>query len=696
MSIKVKLFSLLIVFFLLFVGLAGLSLWTINKVEKYRVLGEKAQNIIASLLKAKKCEKDFFITIDIKYIDLTKIHTGNLKKSLGELIELNIDNETKSNLNKLINKVDNYLESFNKVVQLYHDRGINKTTGLYNYLVRIFVYLDSQIKKEKNFELMYNFNKLRILEKEYFIYESDVYKEILDDEISAFRKLVSNSYDVKNKSSILNNLDDYKENFAKLSSINNQIRINTENFEERALEVEISMKKYMSINKDYIQKHQQQINIMTYAIIGVIGFLLILLILTFITSIKKFKELASLIGVSSQFSKGNLSIEKLDVKSKDEVGKLILFFNNSIDSLKNMIVQIKKSMLESKKISSFLLTSSKDTSKSVDSITNKIDSGRKSFLTLDDKISKSMESVDEIFSKVNQLSQQISNQSSSIEESSASIEQTIISINNITEIIETEKKFTDNLVQIINEGREKITITNQFISEISLNADEILETLDVIDNISKKTNLLSMNASIEAAHAGSAGKGFAVVAESIMKLSEETDINSQNISSAIHNTIDKIRLVLKASIENEKAFNKIYKEVWKVSKAFTEIYTNISGITIGSKEILSVISSLTGITSEINNNSSTLRNFIEIINENMKDVRFISVQTLNEFEEISDNINRVNSFVSKIYELGNKNDENIELLNEEISKFKTEKDETPQSTPPINKEITSITSIEGR
>ncbi len=157
--------------------------------------------------------------------------------------------------------------------------------------------------------------------------------------------------------------------------------------------------------------------------------------------------------------------------------------------------------------------------------------------TLNGDIQKSLSAIQEIAGTLRSLENKIEDQSSSITQTSAAIEEMDASISNVRVITEKKETASKDLVSHTVEGKRKMEEMGKGIDSIDSNIDSIQEIIKVINHIATQTNLLSMNAAIEAAHAGSAGKGFAVVAAEIRKLSESTSGNAKLISNTLKTII---------------------------------------------------------------------------------------------------------------------------------------------------------------
>lgn len=139
------------------------------------------------------------------------------------------------------------------------------------------------------------------------------------------------------------------------------------------------------------------------------------------------------------------------------------------------------------------------------------------FNGLSDSINTTSESSDIISSNIDSLTRQIEDQAAAVSQTSTSLEELSATINNVSGIASKNQNESRNLLETAKEGGERIEQTKNIVSDISKHASDMHEILEIINNISSQTNLLAMNASIEAAHAGEYGKGFAVVADEIRK-----------------------------------------------------------------------------------------------------------------------------------------------------------------------------------
>jgi len=200
--------------------------------------------------------------------------------------------------------------------------------------------------------------------------------------------------------------------------------------------------------------------------------------------------------------------------------------------------------------------------------------------------------VEGINNLVHELNNSISLQAAAVDQSSASTEKMIVSIKDTSDVSLNKQEAIKELIENAALGQESMRVTIKSVEDISLLVDGIGQAIKIISAIAANTNLLSMNAAIEAAHAGEAGRGFAVVADEIRRLSESTRENSRNISITLKNIIDGIAVTSKQSGDTDSRISEMQKEINGFAQTMTDLINTFNVLSAESGDITASLESL--------------------------------------------------------------------------------------------------------
>lgn len=326
----------------------------------------------------------------------------------------------------------------------------------------------------------------------------------------------------------------------------------------------------------------------------------IIIFLTLFISRRIARPVRDLSEVSLEITAGNLSKRINTIKSKDEIGELETHFNRFIESLN-------RALLEVESVSSDIKSSSDETADLIEnSLSNKVrgikqgitNIGMQSELSLTG-FSELTRTVNKIIASIASMAENMERQSSAVEESASSIEEMVRNIDNTATMTSRSSEISKNLNSVAHEGSEEVKNAIQSIKEVSDFSQQILKLLGLISNIAKQTNLLAMNAAIEAAHAGEAGKGFAIVADEIRRLSEDTNKNARDINDVVNTIVSRIEGSVTLAEKAGLGLDMITAYSQQNFQIITQLNVAMAEQNHGAKEVLSATEDLVKITDEV-------------------------------------------------------------------------------------------------
>lgn len=210
---------------------------------------------------------------------------------------------------------------------------------------------------------------------------------------------------------------------------------------------------------------------------------------------------------------------------------------------------------------------------------------------------------------------------------------------------------------------------NQMVTA-SESTKEIIKMVSVINNIVSRTNLLAMNAAIEASHAGTAGKGFSVVASEIRKLAEQTAKNSKNIESTITEIVEQIEAATRTSQDSSMVLTKVLNGISDVAIGLSDTLKGLKDISLGNTKVVEILEDLNSVTKSVTSSSSEMRKGTEEIKSSISKIMSITNENRKEIDDMTKGLNKVSDAMIDLTSLSKDNAMNIEDLESELRKFK--------------------------
>ena len=285
-------------------------------------------------------------------------------------------------------------------------------------------------------------------------------------------------------------------------------------------------------------------------------------------------------------------------------------------------------------------------------------------------VTETSATITQITHNIESLTNQIENQSSAVTESSAAIQQMVSNINSISANLSKASGSFEELKVNAADGKTNINNVQELVNKLSSQSDSLLEANGVIESIASQTNLLAMNAAIEAAHAGDAGKGFSVVAEEIRKLAEDSAAQSKTIAAGLKEAVASIKNIAGATTVADNSFDSIVSKIDAVTGLVSEINLSMSEQNEGSKQVLEALEDIQNVTVQIRDGAVEMNTGTEVILKEMNRLSSVSQQVQDRSGAIAKAANAINEAVVKISHNSGTNKDAINILLDITSKFK--------------------------
>jgi methyl-accepting chemotaxis protein len=362
--------------------------------------------------------------------------------------------------------------------------------------------------------------------------------------------------------------------------------------------------------------------------------------------------------------------KRIALDRNDEIGDLVSSFNLFLDKLRAIVLSLKGAQGDLSVIGGSLSDSVRSAAGAMARMNEDLEAVRERGLNQSASVEETSSAVSQIARNIASLDDLIASQVATITEASAAIEEMVGNIGSVRAFVDKMASEFQALSGASDEGKATLALAAERIAQISAQSQSLLEANEVIAGIASNTNLLAMNAAIEAAHAGEAGKGFSVVADEIRRLSDTSGEQSQAIGANLALILEAINDVVSASRDSEAAFSVVAQKIASTDSMVHQVSRAMTEQGEGSRQVLEALRDMNEISTQVRSASSEMSAGNKAVLDEMSRLSEAAFEVKSRVDAMAEGAAAIEADVGTVEKMAADTRATIERLESSIGRFK--------------------------
>ncbi|WP_345864658.1 methyl-accepting chemotaxis protein [Shewanella algae] len=549
---------------------------------------QKVVELDKEVLSMRKNEKDFFDRQDLKYVEIHQQEAQATAQLMQELAVIFKEYDLpEAPINSFNRDLVSYRQLFAGVVKLQQEIGLDTKSGLYGELRSAVHNVESLVAEHNVPELMVLMLQLRRNEKDFMLLRDLSYLNKFDSNIERFNEALSASLlDYSVRSNIEQLMSKYQQSFKSLVTKEQQLGLDESKgmmgqLREAIFATESSSTKLRELAIAKVENEQQNSFMLGLALFGLIALVLVISTVVIIRSIMGPVE--RITGIISRIEQQKDLSLRCDVGSNDELGMIGRHFNSMVESFQKLIEQVIES---------------------VDAMRQSCEELSRNAISASEGVSKQLNETDMVATAITEMGATIDEIAKNTELAASKAGQTYHNAQEGQIGVEDTISKIQSLAQQLDDSANVV-------AELEKDSQTIGSVLDVIRGIAEQTNLLALNAAIEAARAGEQGRGFAVVADEVRSLAMRTQESTEEIASIIQTLQSRTHSIVDIMEQSQKQGGESAQQAASAGTLLAQINADVTNIMDMSTQIAAAIEEQSMVAAEVNKNVVVIRDIAE-------------------------------------------------------------------------------------